>query len=188
MPFTKCVRIEYDDFVSAAGLLQKGFREVEELVTWIRAPAHCSYSGVREAKLKDAWRCILIAKNSFTDDRKHHDSKFPNWLADFSKMWAVGRGFINSDYSVFVADRERVAGFLVGVGDMLGARVDLIAVDPLFRRLGVAQNLIAAALDYYGRQGCLHIVAGTQAHNTASCKMYESLGFVIGRRQRTFHK
>lgn len=188
MLFTKCVRVDFNDFVSAAGLLQKGFREVEELVTWIRSPAHFSYEGVRKARLKDVWRCMLIAKDSFTDDRRHHDGKYPDWLADLSKMWAVGKAFVNTDYTVFVANRLGVVGFLSAFRENSGVRIDLIAVDPLFRRMGAAENLIAMAMDHCAKQECPYILAGTQAHNTPSCKLYESLGFVIGKRQRTFHK
>jgi ribosomal protein S18 acetylase RimI-like enzyme len=188
MLFLRCERIEAGDFVSRAGLLQKGYREVEELLTWVRTPAFYPYAGVRKATLKDAYRCMMIARKSFTNDRKHHDSRYPGWLADLSKMWAVARGFFKPARAVFVADRLGVVGFLSAVREKCGARIDLIAVDPVFRRLGAAENLILKAMDYYAWDECSYIVAGTQAHNTASCKLYESLGFVIGRRQRTFHR
>jgi len=191
MLFLKCERIEFNDFVSAAGLLQKGFREVEELVTWIRPTARFAYTNVKKATLKDAWRCMMIAKESFVYDRRHQDGNIPNWSADLSKMWAVGRGFWRRAFTVFVIERQEghgVVGFISCVMYAPTARIDLIAVSRPHRRAAMAENLIAKALHYYGEQGCSHIFVGTQAHNTASCKLYESLGFVIGRRQRTFHK
>ena len=191
MHFTKCVRIDSGDFVSEAGLLQKGFREIEELVTWERTPTVYPYEspmGVRKARLKDVYRCMKIANVTFSHHRRHRDGKFPDWLADLSKMWTIGGGFFKPSQTIFVADRVGVAGFLLAVRELFGVRIDLIAVDPLFRRRGIAENLIFKAMDHYARDGCPYIVAGTQAHNIASCKLYESLGFVIGRRQRTFHK
>lgn len=188
MLFIKCVRTEFNDFVSVAGLLQKGFREVEELVTWVRSPAFLSYKGVRKARLKDMFSCVLIARKSFSYDRRHQDSGYPNWLADLSKMWAVGKGFFKPNLTVFVADDGGVVGFLCGDRQEFGAAIDLLAVDIAYRRQGIAESLIFKAMDHYARDGCSYIVAGTQAHNTASCKLYESLGFVIGKRQRTFHK
>ena len=188
MLFTKCERIDSGDFVSRAGLLQKGFREVEELVTWYRQPGFFRYSGVRKARLKDIFRCMTIARESFSYDRRHWDEWYPDWLADLSKMWAVARGFLTRASTVFVVDLEGVLGFLIGAEDNLGCRIDLIAVDSRCRRQGAGDNLVAKAMDYYARQGCIYIVAGTQAHNTASCKFYESLGFQIIQRQRTFHR
>lgn len=188
MLFTKCERIEYTDMVSAAGLLQKGFREIEELVTWHRNLGFYRYSGVRKAKLKDIFRCVKIAQNSFFFDRRHWDMNYPNWMADLSKMWSVVKGFLHPTFTVFVADLEGVLGFLIGTRTLLGSRIDLIAVDRRARRQGVGDNLVAKAMDHYARQGCIYIVAGTQIGNHASCKFYESLGFEIIQRQRTFHK
>ena len=174
--------------VSAAGLLQSGFREIEELVTWYRSLGFYRYSGVRKARLKDVYRCMMIAKHSFMFDRRHWDDNYPNWLADLSKMWAVARGFLKPSYTVFVADLDGVLGFLIGIRTLSGSRIDLIAVDCRARRQGVGDNLVAKAMDYYARQECIYIVAGTQVGNKASCKFYESLGFQIIQRQRTFHK
>ncbi len=191
MLFTKCVRIDSADFVSAAGLLQKGFREVEELVTWIRQPVSLAYTNVKKAALKDAWRCMMIAKESFIHDRRHQDGNIPNWFADLSKMWAVIRAFYYNDFTVFVIERQQgrgVVGFISCVMHSPTVQIDLIAVDRLNRRAAMAENLIAKAMHYYGEQGCSHIFVGTQAHNEASCKLYESLGFEIVRRQKTFHK
>jgi len=191
MLFHKCVRIEASDFVSAAGLLQKGFREVEELVTWIRPPTCLAYTNVKKAALKDAWRCMMIAKESFIYDRRHQDGNIPNWLADLSKMWAVIRAFYYNEFTVFVIERQQgrgIVGFISCVMYAPTVRIDLIAVAKPHRRAAMAENLIAKAMHYYAARGCSHIFVGTQAHNTASCKLYESLGFVIGRRQRTFHR
>ena len=188
MLFFKCERIEYTDMVSAAGLLQKGFREIEELVTWCRRPGHYHYSGVRKARVKDLYRCVKIAKDSFFYDRRHWDDDYPNWMADLSKMWTVVRGFLYPAYTVFVADLDGVLGFLIGIKTLTGSRIDLIAVDCRARRRGVGDNLVAKAMDYYARQECEYIVAGTQIGNHASCKFYESLGFQIIQRQRTFHR
>jgi len=191
MLFLKCERIEFNDFVSAAGLLQKGFREVEELVTWVRSPGFLPYTNVRKARLNDAFRCMMIAKDSFDYDRRHWDDKYSNGLADLAKVWAAALGFIFPAFTVFVIERQQghgVVGFLIGERQLFGARIALIAVDKFHRRAAMAENLIFKAMDYYGREDCSYIIAGTQAHNTASCKLYESLGFVIGRRQRTFHK
>ncbi len=191
MLFTRCVRIDADDFVSAAGLLQKGYREVEELVTWIRQPVCLPWTDVKRATLKDAWRCMMIAKESFIHDRRHQDGNIPNWFADLSKMWAVIRAFYYNDTTVFVIERQQgsgVVGFISCVMHAPTVRIDLIAVARPHRRAAMAENLIAKAMHYYAARGCSHIFVGTQAHNTASCKLYESLGFVIGQRQRTFHK
>lgn len=195
MLFSKCVRIESGDFVSAAGLEQKGFREIEELVTWYRQPGFFRYSGVRKAKLKDIFSCMEIAGASFSYDRRHWDRGYPDWLADLSKMWAIGRAFFSPAAAIFVAERgARLVGFLSGVRpphylwEPMVARIDLIAVSPIYRGEGIAKSLIWKAMDHYARDGCSYIVAGTQAHNIASCQLYESLGFVIGRRQRTFHR
>jgi len=148
MLFTKCVRIDADDFVSTAGLLQKGFREVEELVTWIRQPVYLAYTNVKKATLKDAWRCMMIAKESFIHDRRHQDGNIPNWFADLSKMWAVLRAFYYNDFTVFVIERQQgsgVVGFISCVYCPPTVRIDLIAVARPHRRAAMAENLIAKA-------------------------------------------
>lgn len=188
MLFTRCIRIQFDDIFSAAGLLQSGYREIEELVTWYRPLGFYRHSGIRKARLKDLYPCMKIAKNSFMFDRRHWDDNYPNWLADLSKMWAVVRGMLKPAYTVFVADLDGVLGFLIGVKEQSGCRIDLIAVDSRARRRGVGDNLVAKTMDYYVKQQCGYIVAGTQIGNQTSCKFYESLGFQIIQRQRTFHK
>ena len=190
MPLPSCVRIDASDMHSAVCLMDDGWREVEVLETWEREATPLEEfpcvpdALVREAREDDRPRCQWIASTSFTRDRLHADTKVNNATADLAKVQWVDHAFDGDADSILVIELEGdLVGFLV-CQKINVAIIDLIAIDKRHRKLGLATQLIAAAILRYG----VVMRAGTQCNNRAGQAVYEKLGFKPVRMQRTYHK
>lgn len=58
------------------------------------------------------------------------------------------------------------------------AEIHLLAVDPMYRRLGLGRLLMSAALDAIDSMGFRKVVLWTQPSMIAAHRLYESMGFV----------
>jgi ribosomal protein S18 acetylase RimI-like enzyme len=54
-----------------------------------------------------------------------------------------------------------------------------LAVDPDRRRLGIARQLVEAAVAEARRRGARKLTLRVLGHNTAARKVYESCGFIV---------
>ncbi|GIW05824.1 MAG: hypothetical protein KatS3mg060_0629 [Dehalococcoidia bacterium] len=100
--------------------------------------------------------------------------------------------FIGAASVVLPAARDLFAGFvwerdgaIVGnvsigrlSGDVTRWMIGNVAVDPAYRRAGIARQLTAAALDEIERRGGLIAVLDVRADNEPAYALYRSLGFV----------
>jgi GNAT superfamily N-acetyltransferase len=167
-----------------AALEAIGFRAVDMALTFdaghieARPPAW----GVRFARSQDHEAVEAIAGSAFRFSRFHLDPRLPRALADKVKAAWAGNWFrgARGDGMVVAEADGRVAGFL----QLLWAPqdcllIDLIAVQPQSARRGVARAMITFA---YARgtgdaRRPRSMAVGTQAANTPSVRLYESLGF-----------
>ena len=79
-----------------------------------------------------------------------------------------------------------IAGFCLLLHRDDGTRViDLIAVNPDYRRAGLGAALCNGCEQELG--SCKELIVGTQACNTPSVRMYESLGFRLISAGYVFH-
>lgn len=183
----QCRRIDIGDWVYAKALEQKGWREVEQLVTWARRPERIpSRLFIRRATIRDMPYVAKLAWQAFSHDRRHVDPDYPNFLANLMKAkWALSRirekmvkiaVFMNCRAGFIVLDRPHV--------DIIN--IELIAVSD--RKKGVGKALVGHALDEAARNSDYAVMVGTQATNSASNALYASMGFERVQIQRTFHK
>lgn len=57
------------------------------------------------------------------------------------------------------------------------AYIPLVAVSPFYRRLGVANKLLLAALDYVASLGSKIQTIGIHTNNSVAVKLYQNIGF-----------
>ena len=134
--------------------------------------------GLRIADVRDIETCMSIARLSFKYDRFHTDPKFPNREADELKARWIERNILED--TVWVLG-DPPMGFISIKTDEGATRIDLVAVDPEFQRMGFGKKLIEHALMYHP-----NINVGTQEKNPA-LRIYEDLGFEVLRTEDLYH-
>lgn len=184
-----CVRIDADDAFSRHCLKKDGWREIEVLEVWQHngppnAVSLPDYT-IDLATPTDAEACCWIASTSFTHDRLHSDPQVDNATADREKIRRVMQGFDSAVEQVFVARNKDVHGFVIVSNDGQYIVIELIAVDRRQRRKNIALALLAHVASINHQTS---IIAGTQATNLPSKKLYTAAGFQPVQRHRTFHK
>ncbi len=181
---------------AGAGALQSfGFRVVDMALTFeaegVAVPQDAA--AVRFAGAGDLAAVEAIAGSAFRYSRFHLDPNLPKGLADKVKAAWAGNWFrgARGDGMVVAEDSAgRVAGFLQLIWtENERLVIDLIAVQPDSARKGRARAMIGFAArrgtgDARRPRGML---VGTQAANTASVRLYESLGFRLSGAKLVLH-
>ncbi|WP_103350642.1 GNAT family N-acetyltransferase [Amycolatopsis sp. CA-128772] len=87
---------------------------------------------------------------------------------------------------VLVAEHDGVVAGYVQLGDGFDipahrhvAVIDGLAVDPDRRRLGIARQLVEAAVEEARRRGGRKVTLRVLGHNTGARRVYELCGFVV---------
>lgn len=163
-----------------------GFRVIDtalqfELAGEVGAAPSAAGSDVRWADSEDADAVGDIAAG-MDNSRFHLDPAIDDAMASAIKRAWVLNFFRGARGDRMVVSGQVPAGFLLLLA---GAPwiIDLIAVDPSQRRLGMARRMVrfaAAACD-----GALRV--GTQASNVPSVRLYESLGFRLVGADQVLH-
>lgn len=99
----------------------------------------------------------------------------------FSKPWseqALAEGLAREDARYFAADVDgNVVGYL-GAHNVFGdVSVTNIAVDPAYRRQGVATTLLNALLKSAKEEGASRVLLEVRVSNEAAITLYEKAGF-----------
>lgn len=184
-----------------AGPLQRaGFRPLESLVTYKfdlaerdlgagfpvppfpgpPAPANLALPDDRAG-------CVAIASRAFSFDRFHRDRDRLGDVGDRIKAAWVDNAFAGRADAILVTRHgDRPTGFVLCQRSGDAAFIDLIAVDPAFRGKGLGRILVRGVLEHYAGSAPL-VRVGTQDDNTASNRLYQSIGFQPVDRQTTFH-
>lgn len=188
-PLPLCVRTDADDHQSRTALIKDFWREIEILEVWVqRKRMACNIPDyiIEMASAKRKQACLWIASTSFTEDRLHRDVEFPDAEADKQKMLRVERGFDKPDEAVYIARKgQQVHGFVIVSITKEHCIIELIAVDRRHRGKGIGKALLGTVAAAYEP---LVLIAGTQSTNTASQRLYASMGFEREASYRTFHK
>lgn len=172
-------------------LLAAGFVAVETLVTFERAidrAVDAPDSQVTPATAADVEACAQIGAEAFVHDRFHADQRLPAERADALKAaWVRNDMNGRADASLVTRDAAgRPTGFVLCLKQEDIAIIDLIAVSPACQGRGLGRALMLGAMRHYAGPG-RRIRLGTQAANGASIRLYESLGFAVAARARTYH-
>jgi ribosomal protein S18 acetylase RimI-like enzyme len=183
------------DQVAEASLLQDlGFRTIDMALTFeaseLIAPA--ADARVRFARADDRAAVAHLAGRAFAYSRFHLDPSIPKWLAHRVKAAWADNFFAGKrgDRMVVAEQAGALAGFLQLLWSQTEVLViDLIAVAPESARGGLARAMIgfAAANGVGDRRRPRSFRVGTQAANTPSVRLYESLGFRLSQAQFVLH-
>ncbi|ULA68716.1 MAG: GNAT family N-acetyltransferase [Nitrospira sp.] len=143
---------------------------------------------VRKAIPEDASAVVNIARQSFRFSRFHLDPDIPPGLANEIKARWAGNFFSRQrgDHMVVAEQDGRVVGFLqlIAAADSVLV-IDLIAVQPDARGMGLAAGMIEFANQACGRPRMVR--AGTQSANLPSLALYHKLGFQVVSTSHMFH-
>lgn len=184
-------KVPTDDVMAGQLLEDVGFRLVETNVVFEKGksdrPVHHG-AKVRVADPADEEGCAKIA-GSFLWSRFHMDPLFSKEQADLIKVqWVRNffRGSRGTHMLIAIDETSAITGFLQLIRVKNELIIDLIGVAEHARRQGVARSLIEAADGVLLGPDEKYLV-GTQVANTASVRLYESLGFRLARSQYSFH-
>jgi ribosomal protein S18 acetylase RimI-like enzyme len=188
--FFATAKVAASEVTSAERLEDAGFRIVDTALTFTaRAAEIPAQSGFELclARSDDRASVGAIAREAFRFSRFHLDPSIPDAVARKIKAtWAENffDGRRGDAMIVAMADGE-LAGFLLllrAPSDRLV--IDLIAVQARFRGRGIARAMIGWAA---ATMPAAEFVVGTQAANTPSVRLYESLGFRLSNAQLVLH-
>ena len=85
-------------------------------------------------------------------------------------------------------EQGRVAGYVGSQSVLDAADMMNIAVDPDFRRQGIAEQLILALVDKLKEKNVIALLLEVRVSNAPAIALYEKLGFEqVGRRPRYYH-
>lgn len=186
--------------VSEVGALSDiGFRVVDTALTFegvasAGSVSRCVSVGqvIRYANQNDPDTVCGIASRAFRFSRFHLDPQVPAGVADRIKASWAGNYFSGErgDGMVVAETNGQVVGFLQLLwGQEETLIIDLIGVAPESQGQGIARAMICyAAMNGIGdhRQPA-RIRVGTQAANTPSMRLYESLGLRMHSAQYVMH-
>jgi ribosomal protein S18 acetylase RimI-like enzyme len=100
------------------------------------------------------------------------------WVQNF---FAGKRG----EAMVVAVDGDRVVGFNQLLARGNAYVIDLIAVDPDHRKMGIAGDLIRFGDHHFA--DAAEVRVSTQVANVTACRLYERMGFVLASAQYVFH-
>ena len=175
-----------------SALTNAGFRVVDTALTFDGSVSGATGSRVRFARPEDRAQVSRIAGSAFRYSRFHLDPLVPAGVADAIKSsWAANYFEGKRGDGMVVAER---GGQVVGFLQLLRAPpdqlvIDLIGVDPAWQGQGLGREMILHA----ARHGVgddripATITVGTQAANTPSVRLYESLGLRLISAQYVVH-
>ena len=92
-------------------------------------------------------------------------------------------------YWLVAVDGDLVVGYVGSQSVMGEADIMNVAVDPAYRRMGVAKNLLVRLERDLSAKEVYSLTLEVRASNAPAIMLYDSLGFVqVGRRPNYYHK
>ena len=178
--------------VAAVRFLQAAGLQLVDTSVLLEKPINGSSgleSGVRLASPEDRSGARRVAREGFEFSRFHLDPCIPNELAGRVKEEWVDGYFARrrGDAMVIRTVDGDVAGFLALLVDRSDGTlvIDLIAVDPRYRKRGFAGDMIRFAESCFADAPRIRV--GTQLANVPSLRLYEKLGFRVVDSSHVFH-
>lgn len=174
------VYVYHDDVAISSFLRSAGARRYDRKVTFRKdsvLPEENSSDRI-VTDLKDLTpEAIDIAVSSGIHSRFYLDPYFRSKQPLLYKQW-ITNCFEHENGRVFgiVQNDELAAIAGVSISECVG-HLELIAVNPKYRRRGFAKKLILTAEDYYWNSGASSAEVVTQLDNTSACATYQSCGY-----------
>lgn len=146
---------------------------------------------IRHAGLDDIPALAALGARSHRDSRFYHDPCFPRERCDALYAGWISDGVRDPKRSVYAAE---IHGVVVGYqlvsppGDEGVARMEMLAVDEMYRRKGIGRALMTAALRGADSDGAVAVETVTQERNLVSLQAHFALGFTCILREAWNHK
>lgn len=142
---------------------------------------------VRSADIADREAVERIAVETLVFSRFHRDARIGLDVGRRIKAAWVGNYFDGrrGQRLLVATHAERVGGFLLALESKNVGTIDLIAMEPALRGLGVVGALIHAWLE--AAPTMQRFAVGTQLLNTPSLRAYGKLGFRFHKAQHVLH-
>ena len=184
-------KLPANDLATLRGMQALGFQLVDTALSF-ECPLPLQERDGRAAQARmavpgDETVVARIAREAFAFDRLHVDPNIPDEAADrIKEAWT--RGFFagtRGKWMVVTESHGEVSGFLLLLESHGKLVIDLIAVAGQHRGAGVARAMIAFAAKSLPQFEMM--LVGTQAANTASVRLYESMGFRLVGAQHILH-
>ncbi len=130
---------------------------------------------------------LAIASGAYS--RFNIDQNFPK--GSFEKLYTLwikkSMSREMADEVFAIEDENNLVGFVTFIKRKTTAEIGLIGVDASYRKQGYGKNLINFIMDLAFKLECTELTVVTQTINEAACKLYESCGFSIQKKEFTFH-
>lgn len=178
--------IKVDPLADKAALHHHGFYYVDTLLE-----PHCrreDFGGhrdpqsrcTRNEKLEDL---LAICHGAFEHGRFHRDFNLPRAQADLRYD-----NWLRQVHAAGDAYGLRHDGTLAGFIAVMGNRLVLHAMAPLFRGRGLAKFLWTAVIDALYAQGHAEVSSSISASNIAAVNLYQALGFRLRHPVDVYHR
>ena len=112
----------------------------------------------------------------------HYGRLYRRWLENCFAIQDAGRGVVLGFQEDGVCQGMVSASF---GGD--ACKIELMAVDPRFRRQGIGETLMGSVHDMAVQRGCLAVTVVTQGENVGACALYQSQGLAVAEKSSVFH-
>lgn len=170
-----------------------GFKFIDlrmEFSLMLHSAPNADTSLVREAANGDLSDIEALSRIAHQDTRFFKDTEFdPIRSGDLYAAW-IQRDFKQHYILVIRNSASQLAGYITCQleADQRVGRIGLVAVDTTQRKQGYGRTLVAAALQWFRKQGCIEAKVVTQASNVAAQRVYQSFGFRTAEANATFHR
>ena len=129
-----------------------------------------------------------IAYKSFAESRFHSDPLIDDAAANESRAdWVRNACAGRADFVLVSENAGELMGFVIGTRNGNALNLDLIAISSAYRRKGIGGQLTNAFFEEAKSRGASKAIVGTQAHNTASLRMYQKSGFILSNASFSYH-
>jgi dTDP-4-amino-4,6-dideoxy-D-galactose acyltransferase len=147
----------------------------------LKEPMPPYQGGVTDALVEMAWA-------SGRQSRFYLDPQFHPHYRRFYRTWLVNsiEGALADVTFVPCVDNSQV-GFVSAVAQGTLGQIGLIVVDPVYRRLGIAGELLQNVQAWCQQAGLIGMRVVTQERNTAAGRLYEKHGYRIAKTVAVYH-
>ncbi len=153
------------------GLAQVGFTETDQVITYAHTlrrtlPEIAPVARLRPAAAGTLGTVLSLNAAAFEPFWRYDESALMSWL-------------LTSDRAVLAEWEGQPVGFALTSNGAAGSYAHLIrvATHPAVHGRGIGRQLVVDALHYARQRGAAGLALNTQASNTVSRGLYESLGF-----------
>ena len=166
----RCVKIDFLDKQSQRNLLDEGWREIGQLMTWRGIVDRVDSKHVKQVRGEDV---VALAKEIKWSGRLWSDT-------------LVSRRAAREETERYLLETSDPIHKIGEVGFIVSTatRIGLIGVHPMAAGCGLAATMIRATRPEHPSW----LEAGTYYHNEAARSLYPGIGMKLDRRELVFHK